>query len=317
MNAAWIGIKLADNKFFPIIEEGSPVSKELELTTVRENQTSVQINLFRSEDSSIDTATYVGTLIIEDVAERNAGEPTIELTLILDEENELSAEAVDLDSGSRQALSVSLETLSSEDQYSLPDFDLTPIDTTVHLGDDPHHQNVALDAVVPGNAPEGLYEMDGEERKNGVFLPAWLCVLILFVGVIALGLALLVSARVMMLNRSLSEVARTTLTEVSAVPATESEPVREPAQEPETPPPAVTHEEPVVTLVEEEIVAPAEPEPVEAKSVRYDIVWGDTLWDIADAYYRDPWLYPRIAAHNKVRNPNLIIAGTQIEIPPK
>lgn len=99
MSAAWIGIKLADSKFFPILEEGAPVSKIIELTTVRDDQNSVQINLFKNGDSSIDTATYVGTLIIEDIANKKAGDPTIELTLTLDEDNELSAEAVDLESG--------------------------------------------------------------------------------------------------------------------------------------------------------------------------------------------------------------------------
>ncbi len=318
MSAAWIGIKLADSKFFPVVEEGAPVSKVLELTTVRDDQTSVQINLFRSEDSSIDTAAYVGTLIIEDIADKKAGEPTIELTLSLDDDNELSAEAVDLESGSRQALSVSLETLSSEDQLGLPDFDLTPIDTTISLGDDPDHRNLVLDSDIPGNAPEGLYEMTTEEetKKSGVFLPAWLCVVILVLGVAALALALIVSARVMRLDRA-EGTADQTVAASRVVPATEPDPEPAPAVAEETPPPVETEETPVATPVEEETVVPAEPEPAPASAVQYKIVWGDTLWDLADAYYRDPWLYTRIAAHNRIRNPNLIIAGTRIEIPPK
>ncbi|MDR0524866.1 MAG: LysM peptidoglycan-binding domain-containing protein [Spirochaetaceae bacterium] len=49
----------------------------------------------------------------------------------------------------------------------------------------------------------------------------------------------------------------------------------------------------------------------------YKIRWGDTLWDISEAFYRNPWLYPRIARFNKIRNPDLIIAGAAIRIPPK
>ncbi|MDR1635817.1 MAG: LysM peptidoglycan-binding domain-containing protein [Treponema sp.] len=49
----------------------------------------------------------------------------------------------------------------------------------------------------------------------------------------------------------------------------------------------------------------------------YKIRWGDTLWDIAEAFYRNPWLYPRIARYNNIRNPDLIISGTTIRIPPK
>jgi len=318
MSAAWIGIKLADSKFFPILEEGAPVSKIIELTTVRDDQNSVQINLFKNGDSSIDTATYVGTLIIEDIANKKAGDPTIELTLTLDEDNELSAEAVDLESGSRQTLSVSLATLSSEEQLGLPDFDLTPIDSTISLGEDPDHRNLVVDSDIPGNAPEGLYEMTSEEekKKSGVFLPAWLCVVILVVGVAALALALLVSAHVMQLNRSMA-TATPGDSATSAVPVTEPAPAAEPAVEEETPPPAETDETPVATPVEEELVVPAEPKPAEAKPVQYDVVWGDTLWDLADAYYRDPWLYTRIAKHNRIKNPNLIITGSRIEIPPK
>lgn len=317
MSAAWIGIKLADSKFFPVMEEGAPVSKVLELTTVRDDQTSVQINLFRSEDQSIDTASYVGTLIIEDIAEKKAGDATIELTLTLDDDNDLSAEAVDLESGSRQALSVSLETLSSEDQPGLPDFDLTPIDNMLTLGDDPDHRNLVIDSDIPGNAPEGLYEMTNEEKKkSGVFLPAWLCVVILVLGVAALALALLVSAHVLRLNRTLEDSTPAAVAPV--VPVSEPDPAPEaPAVEEETPPPAPRDEAPVATPVEEETVAPVEPEPVQAGPVQYDVVWGDTLWDLADAYYRDPWLYTRIATHNRIKNPNLIIAGTRIEIPPR
>ncbi len=314
-----IGIKLADGTFFPVLEEGAPASKILDLTTVRDDQTSVQINLFRSQYNSIEDAEYVGTLIIEDIENKPSGEPTIELTISLDENDELSAEAVDLDSGSRQVLNVSLDTLDKDSLYTIPDFDLTPVNSDYSLGEDPNHENVVLDATVPGNAPEGLYDMrhDEEEKKSGVFMPAWLCVLILVVGVAALVLALLVSARVMLSDspEGSAPAAPAPVVESSVVPVVEPEPV--PVAEPEevTPPPA--QESPAVVVVEEPVV-PAQPEPAaEAKPIRYKIKWGDTLWDLADAYYRNPWNYKIIAKHNKIRNPNLIIAGTWLEIPPR
>ncbi|MDR0289492.1 MAG: LysM peptidoglycan-binding domain-containing protein [Treponema sp.] len=49
----------------------------------------------------------------------------------------------------------------------------------------------------------------------------------------------------------------------------------------------------------------------------YQIRWGDTLWDISEAFYRNPWLYPRIARFNNIQNPDHIIAGRTIRIPPK
>lgn len=316
MGTASIGIKLADSKFFPVLEEGNPASKILDLTTVRDNQTSVQINLFRNGTDTIENAEYVGTLIIEDIAEKAAGEPTIELKLTLGDNNELSAEAVDLESGSRQVLTVSLETLERESLYTIPDFDLSPINDSVHLGYDPDHENVVLEGTIPGNAPEGLYDMNtDDEKKGGIFMPAWLCILILAVGVLALVLALLVSARVMLLNKSAQEAAAAPAVEAPVVPAVEPAPVVEPAPEVVTPPPVET---PAETVVVEEPVAPVQPEPApEAKDTHYKIKWGDTLWDISDAYYKNPWLYPTIAKYNKIKNPNLIISGTYIDIPAK
>ena len=158
-----------------------------------------------------------------------------------------------------------------------------------------------------------------EEKKNGVFLPAWLCILILAVGVLALVLALLVSARTLLLNRSIQEAANAApAVEAPVVPAVEPAPAAEPAPEAVTPPPAETTTEAPAATVVEEPAAPVQPEPsVEAKDTRYKIKWGDTLWDISDAYYRNPWLYPDIAKHNKIKNPNLIIAGTYLNIPAK
>ena len=61
--------------------------------------------------------------------------------------------------------------------------------------------------------------------------------------------------------------------------------------------------------------APVIPEPEKAKDVTYRIKWGDTLWDIADAYYKNPWRYKKIAKYNNIKNPDLIISGTDILIP--
>jgi nucleoid-associated protein YgaU len=55
--------------------------------------------------------------------------------------------------------------------------------------------------------------------------------------------------------------------------------------------------------------------PKPAGSVSYRIKKGDTLWDIASTYYRNPWLYPKLAKANKIKNPDLIFAGTKIIIP--
>lgn len=103
-----IGIKLADGTFFPILEEGSPKKKEINLTTVKDNQTKVKVDLYRGEKSSIDEAEYLDTLEISKMKKHPNGEPNIGLEISLDEKNELSAKIVDKESGAESQVSLSL-----------------------------------------------------------------------------------------------------------------------------------------------------------------------------------------------------------------
>lgn len=103
-----IGIKLADGTFFPILEEGSPEEKEINLTTVKDNQTKVKVDLYRGEKSSIDEAEYLDTLEISKMKKHPNGEPNIGLEISLDEKNELSAKIVDKESGAESQVSLSL-----------------------------------------------------------------------------------------------------------------------------------------------------------------------------------------------------------------
>lgn len=48
---------------------------------------------------------------------------------------------------------------------------------------------------------------------------------------------------------------------------------------------------------------------------KYKIAPGDTLWDIANAYYKNPWRYLEIAKYNGISNPNYIVTGQEILIP--
>ena len=57
-----IGIKLADGSFYPILEEGKPQSQKIELTTVRDDQTTVQLDLYRSSSDNMEDAEY-GTVM--------------------------------------------------------------------------------------------------------------------------------------------------------------------------------------------------------------------------------------------------------------
>src|SRR5574344_2669517 len=103
-----IGIKLADGSFYPILEEGKPSDKLLDLTTVQDNQTTVQIDLYRSATNSMDDAEYVDTLEIKNMKPHPNGEPDLHLTVSLDENNERNAEIIDPETGKTSETQVTL-----------------------------------------------------------------------------------------------------------------------------------------------------------------------------------------------------------------
>ncbi len=91
-----------------------------------------------------------------------------------------------------------------------------------------------------------------------------------------------------------------------------------PAEKPASKPPAA--EKPVAekpVAAQPAVQPPTAAQPSAAEGIWYRIVWGDTLWDLAGTYYRNPWLYPRLAKANKIPNPDLIIAGHRLFIPKK
>lgn len=515
-----IGIKLADGSFYPILTEGQAASMVLELTTVRDDQQTVQLDLYRSPDATMSNAEYVDTLLIENLIPRPSEQPSISLKIDLDEDNTLSASIEDEESGESSSLTVSLLNLDATRLSSTPDFMLSdennskfefadpsdiqevesqdavfedfddfsktvveedvtvedspfndepgdfsdeavfeepaadfenedeptayensdadgdalplPPDTNIdyHFSDIsvmedvprqnssntevfsmddetaaeeslkeedsfieadsqgldssndelphadvaeeefPDFQDISLsetknDEIQPNEedssslfdfgeefkdesfddsipAPSfsfsDLYEEENMEKEektsNKTFIPVIICIICAVISVAALALILFFGPL-----RSKDSAAVPAQTDTAFVEPAASEPVYVEPAEPEPPaaepqpaepviePEAVfaqsTVEEPAkeneVIKIETEVVVPEVPvaPKTEEKGVSYKIKWGDTLWDIADAYYKNPWLYPKIAKFNGIKNPDVIISGTWITIPPR
>ena len=129
MNNCKIGIKLADGSFYPILEEGAPQSKIIELTTVRDDQTTVQLDLYRSSSDDMEDAEYVDTLLVENLLPRPKETPTLNLKIEIDSENVLSASIEDCESGESSETKVSLVNLDSSDRTIVPDFSMIDAET--------------------------------------------------------------------------------------------------------------------------------------------------------------------------------------------
>ncbi len=149
-----IGIKLADGSFYPVLKEGSPSERLLELTTAHNNQTKVMVDLYRSELESMEDAEYVDSLQIEDLNEHPNGEPTLTFTVSIDENNKLSAKMVDNETGLQSNATITLVSRTLEERLLPDEYDIK----------DPTIEGVSLsqteENALFGNDDEGLSQAD-------------------------------------------------------------------------------------------------------------------------------------------------------------
>ncbi|HOV62489.1 MAG TPA: Hsp70 family protein [Spirochaetia bacterium] len=294
MSDSTLGIKIANGTYYPILdEEDVPKRKRLVLTTAHDDQTSVQIDMYKGSGKDIKDALYIGSLFIENIDPAPKGEPDIDLIMGLDDDGNLTATANDQKSGEHQSLSVSLDSLSGEESYDMPDFEI--------------EENLeTAPEIKREEEQEFSEERYTKKEKRSALVPVLIGILVLLVLFIAFFLIKILSApKEQGLTPETKEL-------VEIQPQIPEQQPREGVQgalespKAETPVPDV---KPEVAVVE-----PAKDTAVSG-GVWYRIRWGDTLWDLSVSFYRNPWLYGKIAKENKIKNPDLIYAGTDIFIP--
>ena len=155
-------------------------------------------------------------------------------------------------------------------------------------------------------------QSDADEVKKKTKVPVIICIVCAIICIIATLLILFIipSKYNLITKKHAKEAANTVAIEQ---PVETAEPVPEP--EPEPPVPQAKEDEIVIIEKAEEVVPQQPPVAEKPKNITYKIKWGDTLWDIADTYYKNPWRYKYIARYNGIKNPDYIISGTKIIIP--
>ena len=138
-----IGIRLADGSFYPILEDGKPQKKILELTTVSPNQEKILVHLYRSPDSTMKDAEYMFSLKIANLAPHTKGVPTFPLTLMLDENNNLAADCSDSESGA-----TATRVYLPEDQRN-PTPDYTVVNGNESSAESPASETHDTDTLLP------------------------------------------------------------------------------------------------------------------------------------------------------------------------
>ena len=233
----------------------------------------------------------------------------------------------------------------TEDNSGLPDMDFDiPDDTTEtetpempddffntdDLDNTEERQETMKDPTFDSVSPaagglnfDGLYDEETErgtpaengadEVKKKTKVPVIICIICAIICIIATLLILfIIPSKYNLITKKHAKEAGTTV--AIEEPAPEAEPVSEPEPEPVVP---EAKEDEIIIIEKAEEVVPAQPPVAEEKpkNITYKIKWGDTLWDIADTYYKNPWKYKYIARYNGIKNPDYIISGTKIVIP--
>ena len=131
MENSVVAVKVYNGTYVPVLDATSTKRRRLVLTTVRDSQTSVKIDLYRATDEQMADAEYIASLVIENIEPAPKGEPDISLLLGVDESGNLNATATDTRSGEYQSLSVGLESLEPGGSYDIPDFELNDEELTL------------------------------------------------------------------------------------------------------------------------------------------------------------------------------------------
>lgn len=221
-------------------------------------------------------------------------------------------------------------TESSEDDNPMPDdfFNTDDLDNTENTEETMRDPTFDSESPVSGGLNfDGLYDEetergtpaqdDEEDVKKKTKAPVIICIICAIICILATLLILFIipSKYNLLTKKHAKDNCNTVAIEE---PAPEAAAVAEPEPEPE-PEPAVPEakEDEIVIIEKAEEVVPAQPPVAEEKpkNITYKIKWGDTLWDIADTYYKNPWRYKYIARYNGIKNPDYIISGTKIIIP--
>ena len=348
MNKDIIGIKLSDGSFYPVLTMGKNPGKQLKLTTARDGQTSIRLHLYRSAFGTMEDAEYIDSLRLDDLNFHAMNEPTVALSLTADENGNVSAELTDSETGRSTSKTVSVpftpvaaadEPLSDiSDMPDIPDFDVDfdipepkdisefdvpplteedldfDIDSVSDKGNiipdisNVHRaQDTSEDFSMQGSpfTDSSLYDglsSDEKKTKGGISIPIAICIICAAICLCVLAIMFFFAPPKWM-------------TKIVAVPAynfdAELIPEEQDAQYSPNEDIIIVSEEPIIP--EQPVLV--EPDDEDGKQIRHLVKWGDTLWDLAGCYYKNPWAYPRIAKENNIKNPDLIISGTILIIP--
>jgi hypothetical protein len=271
----------------------------------------------------MDDASYIGTLLVENITKKKTGDPSIEFVIAYNDNSELSATAYDIEQPSEKDKALLVVLMQPEDDGPTPEDFLFEIEPA---------QNEKFGANV-------------KRSGTGQLTIAASAAIIIIFTLFALWFFIFrtKSPEVDPPPRSLTEaqpvetkpepavtpasppVASTPLPDIdiSQIPASPvaADPLPDTVVSQLTAPPVITPPAPAPPQIpvlhpNAPVYSAKRPDVIPVGGVRYRLRWGDTLWDVSQAFYGTPWRYRYIARYNGLRNPNRVVSGVTITIPP-
>lgn len=220
------------------------------------------------------------------------------------------------------------EPQTKEDDFDFPEFDSTldlpdfndlDFDTSDLDTDTSNSSTLSFDGLYDKERFEGntsyatttVHEKQHKTKKKSK-APVIVCVICALICLIATILLLFILPSKYNLLRQTSQVADRTVVIEQREPVYQTLPYADSYNSERV----IIEELPPSRENAAQIVPTPPPPPVRRPpDILYTIKWGDTLWDISNAYYRNPCLYRRIADYNAIRNPDYIVSGGTIRLP--
>ena len=308
MNGNQIGIKIADGTFYPVLSENDPRKKRFVVTTVKDNQENVQIDLYRSSEKTLQNADFIGSLLIENIVPAPKGEPEIEITLGTDVEGNLTAHAREPTSGSDQTFEASLMHLQPTVEPGVESDQIMGVDIP---------QEEELTGTSYPLEMEDRRKTHLKKKRNPLLRIVFIIVgLIIIVGITYLLYRAFNNSSRAVTAPEVGQAVEQTEPQNSAKSTDAQPPERRPTDRPPGESKEEAPQEPRATKLA------AQPKTGQPAQTANDgdwhmIRWGDTLWDISAEYYLNPFMYFKIANHprNGIQNPDYILAGFKLYIP--
>ena len=221
---------------------------------------------------------------------------------------------------------VSTEEEGSMDNNDFPE-DFFDIEESKSFNDDmPADKGLSFTGLYDKETEFGTsasYEEDDTKKKTKA--PVIICIICAIICILAtLAVLFIIPSKYNLLSKDknsvVTESPSTSSGTAENLEETETPLVEEEPEPDEIAEPVEAHEakeEEIVIIEKAEEVVPEQPPVAEEKpkDITYKIKWGDTLWDISETYYKNPWRYKYIARFNNIKNPDHIISGTYITIP--